>query len=201
MHNAYLRMEVERELTYTQSALFPNNNNTDHMRLFIEDKHAANFFQQMRIYCNDKLLTESLDFEYETNILVESFSDTIKYRYPEPFTSLSTINLEDRNVCSIYASIDGAIANESIITVKYAITILMITFHLLARIRYLPTFFGTWKIEFVPTLENMITKILAFHAGNAGWIYQNVCTHNNRELAFQFYNVGTRKYYVIAAAN
>jgi hypothetical protein len=66
----------------------------------------------------------------------------------------------------------------------------MSTFNLLARLRYLPTFFGTWKIELVPTLENMVSKVIKYNA-----ILQTADVQAGEELAFQFYNVNTKNYY------
>jgi hypothetical protein len=102
------------------------------------------------------------------------------------------------NVCGTYIDVNG-LANGAIIQVEYEIIIPMTTFKLLARLRCLPTFFGTWKIELVPTLENMVSKIISYDAG-ANKILQTSCKHVNRELAFQFYNVNTHNYYVQATA-
>jgi hypothetical protein len=71
----------------------------------------------------------------------------------------------------------------------------MTRFNLLARLRYLPTFFGTWKIELVPTLENMVSEVITWDENAVGFIYSNNCTHVNRELSFQFYNVNTHNYF------
>jgi hypothetical protein len=84
MHNAYLKMRVNRFLTYTTC-----NASAVSTIEFLGDKHTTNFFRQVRIYCNDTLITESLDFIYETNILGETFSDNIKYKYPKTFTAAS----------------------------------------------------------------------------------------------------------------
>jgi hypothetical protein len=59
MHNAYLRLDIERTLAFTNTsgaAVAPNH------ELFIGDKHAANVIKKFRIYCNDTLITDSLDF-------------------------------------------------------------------------------------------------------------------------------------------
>jgi hypothetical protein len=100
MHNAYLKMRVNRFLTYTCS-----NAANQKLIVFIGDKHAANFFRQVRIYCNDALITESLDFVYETNILGAIFNDNIKYKYPKTFTPASGVEtnpiggIRNSNVC------------------------------------------------------------------------------------------------------
>ncbi|GMO12710.1 MAG: hypothetical protein Ta2E_01230 [Mycoplasmoidaceae bacterium] len=105
-------------------------------------------------------------------------------------------------ICGTYITFAQALESWTKINVVYDITISMTTFSLLARIRYLPTFFGPLKIEFVPTLQNMVNKVAWFNVNNAANnIPQATCSHANREPAFQFYNVGTRHYYVQAAAN
>jgi hypothetical protein len=126
---------------------------------------------------------------FETNIFGATFSDAIKNKYPETFTSNNNVISMNENICGIYFNPTG-LANNSTISLKYHITIPMITFNLLARIRYLLSFFGTWKIELVPTLENMIYKVITYNNFS-----QTSCTHVNKELAFQFYNVGTNLYY------
>jgi hypothetical protein len=60
MHNSYIRLEINQEITYTYSAAFDNFN--DVMKIFLGNKHPANFFQQVRIHSNNTLLVKSLDF-------------------------------------------------------------------------------------------------------------------------------------------
>jgi hypothetical protein len=43
----------------------------------------------------------------------------------------------------------------------------------------------------------MVSKVFSWHIAGA-IVYQANCTHVNRELAFQFYNVNTKNYYVQA---
>jgi hypothetical protein len=60
MYNSYIRLEINLEITYTYSAAFGNFNSV--MKIFLGNKHPANFFQQVRIYYNNTLLVKSLDF-------------------------------------------------------------------------------------------------------------------------------------------
>jgi hypothetical protein len=48
MHNADLIMRVNRFLIYTR-----DEDPSAALIIFIGDKHAANFFRHVRIYCND----------------------------------------------------------------------------------------------------------------------------------------------------
>jgi hypothetical protein len=120
MHNTYLKMRVNRFLTYTRDA-DPSQSTI----VFIGDKHEANFFRQLRIYYNDTLITESLDFVDETNILGATFSDNIKYKYPKTFTAAlgviqsgpivaNAVDMRYSNVCGTYIDVNG-LANNSVI--------------------------------------------------------------------------------------
>jgi hypothetical protein len=104
--------------------------------------HAANTLKQVKIYCNDRLIVESLDYVFETNILRAPFSDAIKLKYPETFSSNNAVINMNKEICDVYINPNGWV-NNSTISVKYHITIPMTTFNLLARITYLSNFFGT----------------------------------------------------------
>ncbi|GMO12408.1 MAG: hypothetical protein Ta2E_00240 [Mycoplasmoidaceae bacterium] len=93
---------------------------------------------------------------------------------------------ENSAVCGPYIIIPNRTAQRTNINVVYDITIPMTTFNLLAIIKYLLISFGTWKIEFVSILENMITKEVWLNPNGAGNFYQTSASHVNRELAFQF---------------
>jgi hypothetical protein len=100
-------------------------------------------------------------------------------------------------VCGTYINLPSTLGNGDIIQVEYEIVIPMTIFNLLARLRFLPSFFWTWKIELVTTLENMVSKVISYYAG-AAKVLQTSATNVNRELAFQFYNVNTHNYYIQA---
>jgi hypothetical protein len=93
MHNAYLKMRVNRFLTYTCNGAIICST-----IVFIEDKHAAHFFRQVRIYYNDLLIMESLDFVYETNILGATFTNHIKYKYPKTFSASTGVEVSGPNI-------------------------------------------------------------------------------------------------------
>jgi hypothetical protein len=59
LHNAYLRLDVERTFIYTNNTGAAVGQN---LVAFVGDKHAANFIKQFRICCNDNIITENLDF-------------------------------------------------------------------------------------------------------------------------------------------
>ncbi|GMO12404.1 MAG: hypothetical protein Ta2E_00230 [Mycoplasmoidaceae bacterium] len=82
IHNAYIRITVTLTLAFTSNVGYFAAAG-DIMKEFICDKRAANFFKQIRKYCNDLLISESLDFIYETNILGATFGEAVKYRNPE----------------------------------------------------------------------------------------------------------------------
>ncbi|GMO12619.1 MAG: hypothetical protein Ta2E_00980 [Mycoplasmoidaceae bacterium] len=128
------------------------------MKVFICDKPAANFFKQVRKYCKDPLISVSFDFVYETNILGATFGEAVKYRYTETFTAAKAVEGESSEVCDTYIIIANGTAQWTNINVIYDIAIPMTTFNLLAIIKYLLTFFGTWKIEFVRILETHDNK-------------------------------------------
>jgi hypothetical protein len=81
LHNSYIRLEVARTFLYTTSGAAAVN-----ARIFLGDKHAANFIKQFRICCNDTTITENLYFVYETNIFGARISDLIKPRKPDIYT-------------------------------------------------------------------------------------------------------------------
>jgi hypothetical protein len=41
----------------------------------------------------------------------------------------------------------------------------MTTFNLFDKMGYLPTFFGNWTLDIIPTLENMIVKVISIDLG------------------------------------
>jgi hypothetical protein len=138
MNNAYLKMRVNRFLTYTFKGAIANS-----AIVFLGDKYAANFFRQVRLYCNDTLIAESFDFVYETNLFGATFNDNIKYKYPKTFTAaFGVINYEPvaanavylrySNVYGTYIDVND-LANGSIIQVENEIVIPMSPFNLLAR--------------------------------------------------------------------
>jgi hypothetical protein len=65
------------------------------------------------------------------------------------------------------------------VTVKYNINIPMTTDNLFDKLSYLPTFFGNWALDIVPTLDNMIMKVI----DNNG-VASNTYTHSNKEMAY-----------------
>jgi hypothetical protein len=54
----------------------------------------------------------------------------------------------------------------------------MTTLNLLAKINYLPTFFGNWNFDIVPTLDNMVVKGI-----DENDIPMNSCLHVKKEFA------------------
>jgi hypothetical protein len=72
----------------------------------------------------------------------------------------------------------------------------MSTFNLFDKLRYLPTFFGNWTLDIVPTLDNMIMKVLDYNN-----IDQYTCSNVSKQGAFQCYGIGTPCMFTQAAAN
>jgi hypothetical protein len=177
LHNAYLRLDVERKFTYTNSGAGALGVDT---LVFVGDKHAANFIKQFRICCNDNTITENLDFVYETNILGATIPDSIKTSKPETYTPISSLtpvgnpvlnNIDkERPACGQYINF-RALNNNTTVTLRYHITIPMSTFNIVDKLRYLPTFFGNWTLDIVPTLDNMIMKVIDYNNVN-----QYACT-------------------------
>jgi hypothetical protein len=61
----------------------------------------------------------------------------------------------------------------------------MTTFNLFDKMRYLPTFFGNWTLDIIPTLDNMIMKVVSVDLGaGVGMQSTNLCTHIRKSAAF-----------------
>jgi hypothetical protein len=60
----------------------------------------------------------------------------------------------------------------STIRLAYEVIIPMTTFNIFARIRHLPCFFGVWTLEIVPSLDNMVCKVIDYNG-----ITTSTCTH------------------------
>jgi hypothetical protein len=148
LHNAYLYLDIERKFTYTNGGV--GSLGVDQIAL-VGDKHAGNFIKQFRICCNDNTITENLDFLYETNILGETIPDSIQSKKPETFTPISNlipvgdpavaIDDKERAACGQYINF-RVLNNNTIVTLRYFITISMTTFTLFDKLRYLSTFFA-----------------------------------------------------------
>jgi hypothetical protein len=165
LHNAYLLLEVGINFIYTISGA---DGLTADIILFIGDKCAGNFIQRYRICCNDNPITEILDFVFETNILGSIIADWVKSKKLETFTVVGDIakidNADDetttdnrRSVCGKYINARAFLPG-SHVKIRYNIKFPMTSFNLFDKLRYLPTFFGNWTLDIIPTLENMIMK-------------------------------------------
>jgi hypothetical protein len=138
-------------------------------------------------------ITESSDFVYETNILGATIPDSIKVKQHNTYTATQSLDDSISSVCgkdSDFKSVNPS----SPITITYFIKIPMTTFNLFDKMRYLPTFFGNWTLDIVPTLENMIMKIIRYNVFDT-----KGCTHNNKILSAQCYGVGTECYFPTVA--
>jgi hypothetical protein len=146
LHKAYLSLEVERTFSYTNSA---GGAIAAELIIFFGDKHTGNFIKQFRICCNDNIITEILDFVYETNILGSTIPDSIKLIKPETYTPITNLvpsgnlarDIEDkeRACCGQYINLNDLNVGNTII-IKYFINIPMTTFNLFDKFRYLTTF-------------------------------------------------------------
>jgi hypothetical protein len=58
--------------------------------------------------------------------------------------------------------------------------------------RYLPTFFGNLALDIIPTLDNMIIKIISI-----GGVATIQCNHIRRFAEFQCYGVENAAYYSV----
>jgi hypothetical protein len=115
--------------------------------------------------------------------------------------SVGSISSEERSVCGTYISLAG-VGNNVSITATYEINIPMTTFNLFDKMRYLQTFFGTWTLDIIPILENMIIKVISIDVGaGAGQQTTNLCTHIRKSAAFQFYGVGNPCYYSVGVTD
>ncbi|GMO19384.1 MAG: hypothetical protein Ta2E_10290 [Mycoplasmoidaceae bacterium] len=182
-------MKLTRQLSYTI-----DTNLTQPTTVFLVDKHAANFFKQVRIYCNDTLITKSFEFVFEINLLRALFSDADKNTFHDTYAALSAVLAKNMDVCDTYFDMND-LATGSVFSVIYNVIIPMTIFNLLSRIRYLPTYFGTWKIEIIPTLDNMVSKVVDYN----GLSIYNPNAHANCHLQLKIYNVGTINNFVYAA--
>jgi hypothetical protein len=140
------------------------------------------------------LIVDNLDFIYELNILGATYSDEMKRKYPMTFTCAAAVTEKSQDMCWVYLDMNG-IAIGSTIKLAYEVIIPMTTFNIFARIRYLPSFFGVWILEIVPTSDNMVCKVLDYNR-----IAVNTCTANRKDLAFNFYNVNNIAYFGYTAA-
>jgi hypothetical protein len=128
-------------------------------------------------------IPENLDFVFETNILGATTSDSIKFKKLETFTATGTIDNGERAFCGNYIYLTGLNSNNSVM-VKYSINIPMTNVNLFDKISILPTFFGNWTLDIIPTLENMIMKDI-----NIGGVSTITCTDVKKETKFQCYGV------------
>jgi hypothetical protein len=87
---------------------------------------------------------------------------------------------------------DGA--NDYTIRLAYEGIVAITTSNIFICIRYQPIFFGVWTLEIVPTLDNMICKVIDYHG-----VAMNTCTHARQEPAFQFYNLNNKTYFPSSA--
>jgi hypothetical protein len=201
LHNAYIPLQVERTFIYTNSA---GSAVAHDLLVFVRDKHASNFIKQFRIFCNDTTRTENLDFVYELNILGATIPDSIKSTKPETYTPISNLVINDiaassvtdreRAGCGQYVNFN-AIASGTSITLKYFLTIPMSTFNLFNKLRYLPTFFGNWTLDIIPTLDNMFIKIISYNR-----ISQLSNYHVTKQKVYQCYGLGSEVPYTTTAA-
>jgi hypothetical protein len=133
---------------------------------------VGNFIKQFRICCNNSTIAENLDFMCETNILGETIPDSIKSKKPETFIPISSlippgdpvlaVDDKERAACGQYINFRAHNHNTTI-TLRYFITIPMTTFYLFDKHRYLSMFFGNWTLDIVPTLDNMIMKVVDYN--------------------------------------
>jgi hypothetical protein len=190
LHNAYLLLDIERKFLYTNSGADALRDDT---LIFVGDKHPGNFIKQFRICCKENTIPENLDFLYETNILGATIPDSIKSKKPESYAPISgllpsgdpifDVDDKERAACGQYINL-RTVNNNTTVTLRYFITIPMTTFNLFDKLRYLPTFFGNWTLDIVPTLDNMIMKILDYNN-----VDQYSCTNVSKQGAFQCYCV------------
>jgi hypothetical protein len=82
----------------------------------------------------------------------------------------------------------NGIAAGSTLSMKCEVIIPMTTFNLFTQIRFFPDFFGNWIFEIVPTLDNMVIKVINYN----GIAMNALNTHANKELAYEFYKVGIK---------
>jgi hypothetical protein len=154
--------------------------------VFLGYKHVPRFFNQGRIYCDETLIVDNLDFIYELNILEATYTDEMKRKHSMTYVCGSAVTEKPQNKCGAYL----VLANITIIsTIKlaYEVIVPMTTFNIFAKITYLPRLFGVWTFEIVQTLDNMAFKVIAYNG-----VAMRTCTHTRRELGFQFYNVNYR---------
>jgi hypothetical protein len=97
------------------------------------------------------------------------------------------VDVDDKEnaACGQYINF-RALNNGTTVTLRYSITIPMTTCNLFDKLRYLPTFFGNWTLDIVPTLDNMIMKVVDYNNVN-----QYSCSDVLKQAAFQCYGIET----------
>jgi hypothetical protein len=70
----------------------------------------------------------------------------------------------------------------SVVVLKYQINIPMSTFNIFDKLRYLPKFFGNSALDIIPTLDNMIMKVVDFNVED-----QLGCYHPTKQRAYNCY--------------
>jgi hypothetical protein len=82
------------------------------------------------------------------------------------------------------------ITPDSTIRLVYEVIVSMTTFNIFARIRCLPCFFRVWTLEIVPTLDNLVCEVIDYKG-----LAMKTCSHANRKVVFQFYNINNKAYF------
>jgi hypothetical protein len=157
LHHPYSKFDVEREFAFTTNTLLPVA-----ATVFFGDKFVAGFFYQVLIFCNDTLIVDNLDFTYELNILGATYTDEIKRKHSMTYTCTSAVTEKLQDQCGVYLDLDG-IAIGSPIRLAYEVIIPMTTLNIFDRIQYWHRFFGVWTFEIVPTLDNMVYKVIDYN--------------------------------------
>jgi hypothetical protein len=115
LHSTYIKFDAEREFIYTT-----DNQVNQVTTVFLGDKHAACFFNQIRICCNEMMIVGNLDFISELNILGATYTDEMKRKHSMTYSCAAVVAEKSQEVCGVYLNLNG-ISPDSAIRLTYEI--------------------------------------------------------------------------------
>jgi hypothetical protein len=119
------------------------------------DAVSGGFIRRYELRVGNELVSDSQDFVYEMNLVKHTYTDMVNTKQIGVITPSNIVDVRDDEICGIYMSV-SAYPSGFTITIEYDIVIPLRFINLLARLRYLPTFFGDWDLTVVPTIDNMV---------------------------------------------
>jgi len=178
MQNSYIKLITKRRIQFEyqtreslgsswQNANVPKREKTfepgiPNYEFFFGEKHSAGLIKVLNITAGDKTVYNNQDFVYETNILRALYTDEAILRQNSLTTYAYNVDNEKNSVVGAIFDLHAAVTDMGPITLEftYESIIPAVTFNLLARLRWLPSFFSLWQLRITPTIENMVCKIV-----------------------------------------